>query len=332
MQCVVCGTKVFYMCNEALIAWFPERSGMAVGLGTLAFGFGIVGLTSLFSTYLSTFSVSDAILRASYTLTFGMVPAVIFMRWPDETSFGDDATVITVPCAGSTEEEAVPILDSGATQADDKGVGFVGILKNYNFWLYVIVLFTTGASFCLNPYFYKIGLLYGASFDALVFWYNFINIVSTFAGLFAGAMMDSPYLRTQRGYWSSPSRNVMLGLMFTQTVLMALMVHANNTKCFWLFILGRCVLSVIVTVHACAAILLARDIFGNRDGSRAFGIGAGLSLGAGDSWSVVLMAISLYIAVGGLPKLTSDFNLFYEIAVAWSVVGVLCAALIKTKT
>lgn len=318
------------MCNEALIAWFPEHSGMAVGLGTLAFGFGIAGLTSVFSSYLAASSVPDAILRASYTLTLGMVPAVLFMRWPEEShNHGDDATVIAVPGVSASEDEMVSILD--AKQVTE-GIGYIGILKSYNFWLYVIVLFTTGASFCLNPYFYKIGLLYGASFKALVFWYNFINIVSTIAGLFAGALMDSPYLRTRSGYWSSPSRNVMLALMSIQTVLMALMVYANNATCLWLFIFARCILSVIVTVHGCAAILLARDIFGNRDGSRAFGIGAGLSLGAGDSWSVVLMALSLYIAVGGLPKITSDFNLFYEIAVVWSAVGVLCAALIKTKT
>lgn len=316
------------MCNEALIGWFPQNRGLAVGLGTLAFGLGIVSLTILFTAFLTVASVADTIVITGCLLALGMLPAVLFMRWPGESNIHYDLSNTLSPEGTVSNEETIPIRHK---EHDYEQGGYIGLAKSRNFWLYIIVVFTSGASFCLNPYFYKIGLLFGVSFHALVFWCNFVMIVSTLSGLFGGVLMDNRHLHSAAGFWSSPSRNIMLVLMSMQPLVMLMMVVANNFSMFWVFVLVRTLLSIIVTLHVSAAILLARDIFGNEDGSRAFGIGAGLSLGGGDSASVVLMSKSLDIAANGVPKVPSDFNLFYLIAAVWSVVGVICTVMIKTR-
>lgn len=303
---------------------------MAVGVASLAFGCGIVVLTSVFSSFLATTSVPYAILRASCLLAGGMVPAVMCIRWPEEANF-ERVTANHSPVSGcEAAAEETPIL-GGTSSFSSESRGYWCIIKTRNFWLYVTVIFTTGASFCLNPYFYKIGLLYGAQFSTLVFWYNVVNVISTLAGLAAGALLDSKRLRTRSGYWSSAARNVILAMTMLQALMFLTLVRANDARDFATFIAARCVLSVIVTVHFTAAVILARDIFGEADGSRAFGIGAGVSIGSGDSASVALMALALRITAHGRPSAASDFDFFNWLAVVWSLVGVLCAALIEVR-
>lgn len=286
--------------------------------------------------------IATAISRTAWALGLSMIPVAILVRWPEErrhmqhSALSSSADFAPTPTDVQYDYEAgetVSLTSSSAKIIPEQPLGYERMVKTPNFWLYITIIFTTGASFSIHPYYYKIGLLFGASFDTLVFWYNFASISSSVLGLLGSALMDHPCLRTRSGFWSSSSRNVILVLLGVQPMAMLLMIVADDRNSFTLFIFARCVLSLVVSLHFNAAVLLARDVFANDDAARAFGIGAGVSLALGDSASVVLMAATLRVAAGAAgPNTTRDFNLFYVIAAAWSAVGVLCTILIKPRT
>lgn len=296
--------KVYLLSIEVLLAWFPHNSGLAVGASQTAFGLGTIVLTQLFSVLLASTNHINAIFLASCCLTTGAVLPTLFMRWPSQGEV-------------TPAEELQPLYPQSEQL---EKLPWHRLICLRDFWLYLIAIFTTGATYMLNPYYFKLGTLFNAPFDQLVLLFNLGNLVATLLALFGTAMTD--VVRFGSGFWFSGAKNLMIVFMLMQTALLFAMIAVNNAMNFWAFVVIKSLMKIVMACHAGYAAILARDLFGAQNSCIVFGFGAGLALGGGEGVSAWLMA-AVEATVGHV-KLPSDYNPFYWIGGVWSLVGLFC--------
>lgn len=300
---------MYLTCLQVLIVWFPNNSGVAVGVGNAAFGLGTVGLTELFSILIARTSHVTAIYLASAILGAGAVLPAMLMRLP------------------SRHEIPVPEEQSSLLQEHDREerLPWYTLARLPNFWFYIFAVFSTSVTYMLNPYYFKLGQLFNRPLDELVLYFNISNLVATFCGLFITALTDVAGFGT--GFFFSGSRNIMTVFMMVQALVLLLSIIVNNTLNFTAFVVIKALMKVIVTCHIGCAVLLAKDMFGPVNSCIVFGFGAGLALGSGEAASAWLMAT--VEAVFQPISAPSDYNAFYWIAAIWSTLGLISVVAVK---
>ncbi|CAN8071670.1 unnamed protein product [Agarophyton chilense] len=300
---------LFLTCMQALLVWYPHRSGLAIGLGHAAFGAGTVITTELFSLVLTRTDPVFAIYTASAILSTSAFFPAMFMRWPSENEI-------------SKQEEENRLLER---LEPIERIPVSHIIRLPNFWLYIFTIFSTSVTYMLNPYYFKLGHLFGRPLDKLVLYFNISNIASTLCSLFVSTLTD--FVRSNTGFFFSGSKNIMIFLMFLQTICLYLSINVNNTQNFRGFVVLKATMKIIEMSHVGCAALLARDLFGLSNSCIAFGFGAGLALGGGEAASAWLMGT--VEALARPISAPSDYNPFYLIAVVWSTMGLICVMAVQ---
>lgn len=290
-----------------LLAWFPHRPGLAVACGQTAFGLGTVFLTEIFSWLIGSLNHATSIFLASSILSVSAILPTVLMRWPSEGEV-------------LNSEELEP-LHVQPVQVEK--MPWPRLLRLPNFWLYLFAVFSTSCSYMLNPYFFKIGMLFNQPFNELVMLFNVTNVASLICALFCTSLTD---VLSYSGFWFSGAKNLMIVFMLMQAFLMFMVILVNNAMQFWAFMVVKALLKIIMTCHVGYAAILARDLFGKNNSCVVFGFGAGLALGCGEASSAWLMAA--VEAMKGTVSLPSDYNPFYWMAGIWSSLGLLCTILV----
>lgn len=267
----------------------------------MAFGVGTIVLTCVFSKLITGFNHVTAIFLSSCILVATAVFPCILLRWPSEGEIS---------------------IELNQHEEDADKIEWYDVLKVPNFWFYTVAVFTTGATYMFNPYFFKIGPLFNATFDQLVFWFTFSNLVSTILGLFGTTLTD--YVGFGTGFWFSGAKNVSMILMVMQCVSLMVMIITSRLEIFWAFVVIKTLLKIVGVCHLGNSAILARDLFGSKNGCIVFGFGAGLALGSGEGVSALIMAG--IEAVKGQMNSASDYNSFFWLATVWSMVGLSCLA------
>ena len=270
----------------------------------MAFGIGTIVLTYVFSKFITGLNHVSAIFLASCVLVATAALPCIFLRWPSD---GEVSHLAELQPLNQREEDA------------DK-IKWYELLKLSNFWFYTVAVFATGATYMFNPYFFKIGPLFGASFDQLVFWFNLSNLISTAIGLFGTTLTD--YVGFGTGFWFSGAKNVSVILMLMQCVSLMAMTIISKLEIFWGFVVIKTLLKIVGVCHLGNSAILARDLFGPRNGCIVFGFGAGLALGSGEGLSALIMAG--IEAMKGQMDTASDYNSFFWVSTIWSILGLSC--------
>lgn len=313
----------FIVANEMLLLWAPNHAGLAFGLSQLAFGTSSVTCTQIFSFLIFKLGLHRAlILSSAFLCTLSLFP-LLFLRYPD--------TVTTPPNTSRLSQDVIDATAVSHESTNGLAIHWKLILCLPTFWLYLITVLTSGVSFAFNPYFYKLGHTFGKSQWELVPWFQATEMTATLMSFFVAMATD--VFRKRRGYFYSGSRNFCLLFLFLQVILFAICAASSSYGVFPLYICSVAVLKVVMFCHEGLAALLARDFFGTSNTIIVFGFGAGLALGFGEGLSAWAMSLveTLHRSPGTLIEhlLPSAYNEFYYAAALWSIIGLVCALLLR---
>lgn len=333
-------SKDYLLGNELLMAWVPRRKGLAIGFGQFSLGLGTILFTQAFNKLISAVGVCTALVYIGGGLALlSLVPTGLLI-WPDEDSSHCGNAMETArkkEVTASISSESFPLLchpyteHHGIKSTPKRAVrlSWRQIVKSSDFWHYIVIVLTAGASYAFNPFYYKLGLLFSKPMERLIRLFQITDIIATILSLVASSVTD--ILHTSQGYWFSGARNLILIFLSAQTILFSWMTWLTRQRNFWGFLIVKSLLKIVMTCHGGCASFLARDFFGAPNSCLVFGLGAGLALGFGEGISVWLMsAVENFAHSRNGPNLVpEDYNPFFVIAGVWTLLGLVCTIMIQ---
>lgn len=303
--------------------WSPRRPGLAVGVGQAFIGTGNILCTQVFNSFIVNLGVYRGLVLTSLMLTAISMFSTLFLRYPKP---GETPTNPAQP-RGESDRDVDPAIQT--SEQTPRKLRWACIFRQRDFWLYIFAVFTAGVSYCFNPYFYKLGLLFDRPMSELIRIYQAADLTSTVGSLVASVLSD--YVRHGDGYWFSGTRNIMAVLMFAQIFMFGLMPVFTKTRSFLGYVGVKSALKVLMACHESFAALLAHDFFGETNMGIVFGLGAGFALGSGEGISVWAMSAVEALArrgKAGLPLSIVDYNPFFVIATLWAFLGFVAIVLL----
>lgn len=305
------------MANELILAWLPDKPGLAVGLSTFSLELGIMAFSGIFHELIAWLNVVNAI---AVSAAFSSVTALFLaltLQWPEEGDVPEEED------ADSSDDGSLTLLD---TPCGDKKVTWRELFQDYVFWFYLVGVFSTSAAHVFEIYFFKLGSVFGRSTSEVLWLFQVTRVLSMFIG-FCGNTW-APSLSGNGRYLFSGAKNVMGSLLGLQALLFACLIPCSIYGNFIAFIMLVAVFDMIASVHSGSLILVAKDLFGKRNITFVFGIGAGLVSCWGEGLSVWLMSILERAAtVDDGTSTPSDYNYFYKVGCLWCFSGCLCTFL-----
>lgn len=322
------------------MAWVPRRKGLAVGFGQFSMGLGTILLTQAFNTLISAVGVCKALVYIGGVLTLISLIPTGLLFWPEEDSCHSSNVMKAAKkkeVTANISSESSPLLCHPCTELHDikttpekaLHLSWRQIVKSKDFWHYIVIVLTAGASYAFNPFYYKLGLLFSQPMERLVHMFQITDIIATILSLVASSVTD--VLHSSQGYWFSGARNLILIFLSTQTILFWWMTWLTLKRNFWGFLIVKSLLKIVMTCHGGCASLLARDFFGAPNSCLVFGLGAGLALGIGEGISAWLMsAVENFAHSQNGPNLVpEDYNPFFVFAGVWTFLGLVCNIMIQ---
>lgn len=293
---------------ELLAAWSPHRPGLAVGLGQMGFGLGSIIYTILFNALLDAFPVTTALYISAVFLTLPVALSVPFLKWPESSQKshshrGNDANVIG-------EGQVIPWLS---------------LLSVPLFWYYIGTVCALQAPFALIPFFFKVGLSFGANMKVLVACFDVVFLGSTLLRPVAGVLADS--LKVGRGCFAMGSKNLMGLLLIVQITFFMILLAVTYIESFAGYVIASGILITVFGGGACGASILARDMFGAQNSSLVFGMGAAIGMGIGEFVSNSLF--SFFDLSHRYGDTASRYSPFHVVCVIWSLLGLICCVHIQ---
>lgn len=288
----------------------PLNPGLVVGCGQMAFAFGTMVFSQIFHFLLRTFSISTVFYITAALLLIPSAVTCTFITWPppdDDETFGMEDTFLL----HEHESSVIPLRKLFTLPV---------------FWCYTSTILASQATFAFYPYFFKLGYAFGNSDEVIVNSFKIILLCSVISHPLIGVIADS--LKWGHGRFSIGPKNMMVLFLAMQMVLYLLLIRFSHGGNFGGFVTATCVLYIVLSSGGCGGSLLAREIFGAKNTSLVFGVGAGFGFGFGDFASAELMAIvdSASKSQGATP---SRYVPFYMIAILWSFVGMVSCAMMQ---
>lgn len=305
---------------ELLFSWMPDAPGTAVGLGQLSFGFGSIFSAWVYHMLISIYGVGQALCVSAIVSGIVSFVASMFISW------NPNSNKKTFEGVDETRERTALL------QNPEIRIPWSKLIISYQFWLYIVVVLTAGASYAFIPYYFKLGRLFGATPSELIWYFQLTSLAATVFGMVSSMWTEKLSVGTN-GPFSSGARNLMGLFLIFQTIFMGSLIWISQKQQFGLFVIAIAILKMIMASHAGCAVLVARDVFGEVNSCIVFGIGGGLALGGGEGLSAATMTLveSWIAGTDGRP-IPGDYNAFYIIATVWSVIGTLCLVLLRRQT
>lgn len=302
-------TSGYLLCAELLPIWYPHHPGLAVGIGQMSFGLGVVSFSSFCHWLEVSLGCKNALYATAAVLTLCSVLGTLQLDLPDNIN--------SFPPTNGEISSLFP---------KEQCLPWQTILRAPSFWLYMIVIFNAMAPFSFYGYFYQVGLSFERPMKQLVRVFQIATFGSTIFRLVAGFMVDA--LKKRSGFFFSGGKNTTGILLFFQTIFFFLLVPISQSKSY----VGFAVLSslLVINVDMCTSVssLLARDFFGGANCSFVFGFGGGIAIGLGSALSTKLFSLASGMNSGEVITPIS-FCRGYTVLGILGVLGLLAVAVMK---
>lgn len=282
---------------ELAAAWVPHNPGIAIGICQMAYGFGAVVFSDVFSRFESIMNPTEAVYATSALISLPILASVMLVEWPPVS--------LILP---HTESEETTLIN----RSDD------GILLSWKilprlpvFWLYIFTVSSAQAGEAFYPYFFDIGHSYHVPMQVQVWCFQIVNVLSTICRPFAGGFYER--LQTRIGSESS-ARVSLMALLGTQFLAFLLLTLIPSYGAFVLF---GCLVVVLFAAGSCVAMMAARDLFGTKNSALVFGVAGSLAMGIGECIAVTTMKL-----LGGGSEISSHTSMnYYDFAAIWTAFG-----------
>lgn len=288
----------------------PSHSGLAVGCGQMAFAFGTMVFSQIFQSLLRYFHIDSVFYITAALLFIPSAVSCMFLSWPREPAYE----------AYGTEDDFL------LHEQEAKTISIREMLRLPVFWCYVSTILASQAAFAFYPYFFKLGAAFGSSEQAIVNSFEIVLLVSTISRPFIGVVADK--LKWGHGHFSIGPKNMMTLFLFVQMIIFVLMIQFSHSGNFDGFVVAASVIFIVYSSGGCGAALLARDVFGAKNSSLVFGLGAGFGFGFGEFLSGELMSVIDSVNNARGPT-QCRYIPFYVIAILWSLIGLVSCAVMQ---
>eukprot|EP00177_Eucheuma_denticulatum_P006391 GFKZ01011665.1.p1 GENE.GFKZ01011665.1~~GFKZ01011665.1.p1 ORF type:complete len:542 (+),score=39.02 GFKZ01011665.1:303-1928(+) len=311
----------YVICLEILAACSPSRPGLLIGTGQLAFGLGGLTFAAIFHSLVEHFDIKSMFRISGTVLFLPSLLSSIFLSWPhnDQAVRPDTESLWNT----FTTQEQHKLIERKL----DSPIPWKRLLVLKSFWCYMIIIMAAQSGFAFYPYFFKIGMSFGFSDAAVVGYFQIVLFISTVLRPLGGIMSDS--LRWGGGRFSVGPRNTMVVLLLFQIIMFAALIQVSYNVDFFGFVVATAGVLFVFSAGACGPALMAREIFGPENSALVFGMGGGIAMGMGEFISGELMAFVDWSDESEFSG-PSKYVDFYAISIVFSVLGLLCCALMQT--
>lgn len=307
---------------ETLLAWLPSNPGLAMSFVSGGFGLSQFCLSPALSI-----AIALAGLRAALVLTavFSFLATFVSLRY---LSFPTEKDIAAIGLPASAPEANIELLSSSAATGSmsDNILTWGRLLRMPQFYLYIIASFTGRTAQSLFPYYFKLGDVFGLSASTVIFGFQALSLIGVFYAFAGNSLLER---------LSSPHRSAVRPLLtivfFAQAALFALMVPVSNAVNGWAALLITSCLIIMLESQTAFGVILARDVFGNKNSALVFGVAGGLSFGVGASFFTGLLAF-IEQSEGSKVSTPATFIMFWPLAACASLIGGLCVLSLRKKS
>lgn len=293
-------------------AWIPSRAGLAVGLGSMAFGFGSISSIAMYQYLIERFgSVISLKVSAAMTATITLHCAA-FAAWPPHTRHEG---------VMDPSKDREPVFSE--CPADLHGHS---LLQQRRFWVYALVLFTIRSGYAFVVQFFMMGTRFGQDPQTLAHRFMETLLIATVSRPVAGLLCDN--MKRRRGFFSLGSKNIVTLFLLVQSSVFLHLASVCWIGDFAGFARDVTVVMVVLSAGSSTAPILARDVFGARNGALVFGAGGALGFGTGSfGWAQMVLDLE-----DSRDEYASRYRRFFLLASLLNAVGVVaCLSLTRGR-
>lgn len=327
---------------EALSCWMPSYPVLAMTMVSASYCVSQVVVSHAVYKLIATLGVVNALTVTSVVLFVACSTCGLLLRFPTER---DERALSPATTTESTAYLLPPRCGSpqhAATAAEEEEEGTVQawheLLKRGTFYRYIAVVFLGRTCVGVYNYYFKLGYVYNIATPDVVTLFQLLALCTLAWTLIANSAME--YIQLRTGKRATVTRVVLIVVYTTQALLL-----------LWLAGLSRAwdngrskeeeeegggmvamiLISVVVGLfesQTAYAVSLARTLFGERNGTTAFGISVGLAMSPGDAAFTTLVALTeTRLSVNGTAVTPGTFCLFYVIGSGCLLLGGVLVAL-----
>lgn len=174
--------------------------------------------------------------------------------------------------------------------------------------------FGAQAGFAFIAFFTKVSSTFNVSTNRAANYFSIMILVSALFRPMAGWLADS--LRTETGFFRFASKNLMCLLLILQTVLFWRLKFLEDEGMYGEYVVTVTGIICLFAGSACAAAILARDMFGEKNSAIVFGVGGAVAMGFGEYISIQTLG---WFSRNGDELGPKKFDGFYSICAFWSI-------------
>lgn len=271
----------------------PLDQGITSAMGLVTLNLGTLLAADEFSRLVTLLGPLHAVYASSILLAIPCLLFSLFVRWPVEA----ELLLATPPSpepASTDEWEGVHIAPRR-------------IPKLPMFWIFASAMTTLQAGGALNAFFIPIAESFGEPASDVIVFFQMCSAAGLVSRVVSGFLIRP--LRFGEGRFALGARNLMVVQLVLQAIGFAAMWFCSANGMFAGFALSAGVVMCAMSGSATIAPVVAREVFGTKNGAPAFGMAFGVAYGIGEFAAMSFMALTDH--VGGLTRTPGQYGMFY---------------------
>lgn len=301
---------------EVLTSWMPKYPVLSMTFVSLSYGLSQFFISPILYQMISILGVVNALVATSVSLFVLCSACGLLLSFPtvaDRQAIAHDMSV-----RHSRDEEQQLITETESVMP------WYEIIKKRKLYKFIMIVFLGRASFGLYIFYFKLGYVFEIAMDRMVIAFQLLAVGSMIWTFFMNAMHE---IMTQRLGKSITKPSIMISFLaqavfFLLLIQLSTAVEKHGSLALW-------VISVAIALdeqQMAYSVVLAQDMFGEKNGTTAFGIAVALAMSPGEALFPYLMAlIETRLGVEGVSS-PNSYVLYYVIGSVCLFFGALLVA------
>lgn len=293
----------------------PKYPVLAMTCISLSYGLSQFCMPPMFYKAISTLGIVNTLAATSVSMFVLCAACGLLLSFPTDADRQAIAHDISSPHSSEEEQQLI----TGAKCV----MPWYEIIKKRKLYKYIMIVFLSQTSFGLYIFYFKLGYVFKISMQTMVIAFQLLALGSMLWTFFMNAIHE---VMTQRLGKSITKPCLVISFM-TQAVLFLLLIDLSTglkhgTVALWV-ISGAIALNEQQMAYS---VVLAKDMFGEENGTTAYGMAVALAMSPAEAFFPSLMAlIETRFGVEGVSSPTS-YVLFYVIGSMCLFFGALLVA------
>lgn len=327
---------------EALSCWMPSYPLLAMTIVSASYCVSQVIVSLVLYTLIAMLGVVNALTVTSAALFVSCSICGLMLRFPtekDKRALSPVTTECTTCLLSPRCASPQHATTAGETEEEEETTvqAWHELLKQGTFYRYIAVVFLGRTCVGVYNYYFKLGYVYNLATPRVISLFQLLALCTLSWTLLANSTME--YIQFRTGKHATVTRVVLVVVYITQALLLlwlaGLSTGWDNNNDDGSKEEGGMKAMIMISVvvglfesQTAYVVALARTLFGERNGTTAFGMSVGLAMSPGDAMFTTLVAlIETRQSVNGAAITPGTFCAFYVIGSGCLLLGGVLVAL-----